>query len=488
MSKNSFTKNFNNCVAGFPIASVAAHMVLHEGLLKDIGKVGALAGLGYLGYNYGDQVGNLVNQAGSAMGFGDHNVVGDTLGNWHNTAKNWVQDSFPGKLAGLGGDDALKRQAETEAIEKYKTDAAAAKQQRINDAFKNISDPQQREAVLKQIEIDHNNAAKRAGEYAVLKKQGELDSERSGGRTNAGALHAAESQYNKNSQIQLPDASNAVNAGANAGGAAGQAFKPVDQQGTSGGIVKTTGHQGSGQPPVQESQPERPQAQQPVQGTPAPQPAPQQQPAPKNDVKLNIDPNKYNQYAQAIPAGAEFGLTPTTNSNSIPQQNQQSVIQTGVNAVNQGVSAQRQADADREYQQADQQHQQGMIQTSAAGAADQIRDSVGNVRTPGMQLNANPQATQRLTGNQPSMAAGTNANLGNVQNPVFKYKNHQDLNTVNFDTQHDLKKTTLGSSFTPNQNQSNPSPFGPKQQNQSQNPQGMKINPQRSETLNQGRK
>ena len=116
MSKNSFAENFNNCVSGFPIASVAAHVVLHEGLLKDIGKVGALAGLGYLGYNYGDKLGDWANQAGDAMGLnstdGENagtNAVGRALTGAHNWAKEGLQDSIVGKAAGLGGPGAQQR-------------------------------------------------------------------------------------------------------------------------------------------------------------------------------------------------------------------------------------------------------------------------------------------------------------------------------------------------------------------------------------------
>jgi len=120
MSKNSFTKNFNSCVAGFPIASVAAHMVLHEGLLKDIGKVGALAGLGYLGYNYGDKLGEWTHDAGEWLNnkgahIGDWNIgntvntIGDKLTGAHNWAKEGLQDSVLGQATGLGGPEAQQR-------------------------------------------------------------------------------------------------------------------------------------------------------------------------------------------------------------------------------------------------------------------------------------------------------------------------------------------------------------------------------------------
>ncbi len=124
MSKNSFTKNFNSCVAGLPIASVAAHMVLHEGLLKDLGKLGALAGVGYLGYNYGDEIGNLANKAGDLFGANDTdganagtNAVGRALTGAHNWMKNAVEDNAVGRYFNLGGDRAFDQQYYNHTLE-----------------------------------------------------------------------------------------------------------------------------------------------------------------------------------------------------------------------------------------------------------------------------------------------------------------------------------------------------------------------------------
>ena len=117
MSKNSFTKNFNSCVAGLPIASVAAHIVLNEGLLKDIGKLGALAGVGYLGYNYGDKIGDAANAVGDWFGANDTeganagtNAVGRALTGAHNWMKNTVEDNWLGHQFNLGGERAFDQQ------------------------------------------------------------------------------------------------------------------------------------------------------------------------------------------------------------------------------------------------------------------------------------------------------------------------------------------------------------------------------------------
>ena len=143
MSNNSFAENFNDCVTGFPIASVAAHMVLHEGLIKDLGKVGALAGLGYLGYNYGDRLGKWANDAGEALGLNDTdgdnpntNFIGRSLSNAHEWTKAKVQDSYPGQFFNLGGTEAAKRQAINAGAEEYATNSAAAMQSKINDIYK----------------------------------------------------------------------------------------------------------------------------------------------------------------------------------------------------------------------------------------------------------------------------------------------------------------------------------------------------------------
>lgn len=166
MSKNSFTKNFNNCVNGFPIASVAAHIVLHEGLLKDIGKLGALAGLGYLGYNYGDKIGDAANWVGQQFGAGEHNVVGDTLGNWHNSAKTWLQDSIPGKMAGLGGEQALERQTRGEAIAQQNAALEAAKQQDIIQITRDNPDLAARTKALQANEQKYNTMKQQIGDKA----------------------------------------------------------------------------------------------------------------------------------------------------------------------------------------------------------------------------------------------------------------------------------------------------------------------------------
>ena len=144
MSKNSFTKNFNNCVAGLPIASVAAHMILHEGLLKDLGKLGALAGIGYLGYNYGDEIGNLANKAGDLFGANDTdganagtNAVGRALTGAHNWMKNAVEDNAVGRYFNVGGDRAFDQQHYNNTLEDLNTRATAAHNSRIGE-YKNL--------------------------------------------------------------------------------------------------------------------------------------------------------------------------------------------------------------------------------------------------------------------------------------------------------------------------------------------------------------
>ena len=119
MSKNSFTKNFNSCVAGFPIASVAAHMVLHEGLGKDLLKIGvpiaALAGL----YNYGDDMAQGIADWGKEhndMNIGGWNVgqaaqnIGNKLNDWHTSGTRWFQDATP-EWMNVGGQGAKDRRA-----------------------------------------------------------------------------------------------------------------------------------------------------------------------------------------------------------------------------------------------------------------------------------------------------------------------------------------------------------------------------------------
>ncbi len=182
MSKNSFTENFNNCVNGFPITSVAAHMVLHEGLLKDIGKVGALAGLGYLGYNYGDKIGDAANWVGQQFGAGEHNVVGDTLGDLHNSAKTWVQDSTPGKFFNLGGDEAAGRRSYESALAashaninaEYKNNLANAKYQLDNGAI----NQNQYDAKVKNYDAQRDQRMTNAQNIATTQYQREMQDQK----------------------------------------------------------------------------------------------------------------------------------------------------------------------------------------------------------------------------------------------------------------------------------------------------------------------
>ena len=168
MSKNSFTKNFNSCVAGFPIASVAAHMVLHEGIIKDIGKIAlpaaALAGL----YNYGDDAAEWV---------GDHinKDVGDKLGDWHRAGKEWTQDTWLGQKAGLGGDEAADRRYYTGqyntnmayAANDYANKMAALNNQRVNgDANGQMMSDEEYQKQKAQIDQDFAARKSRAGNLA----------------------------------------------------------------------------------------------------------------------------------------------------------------------------------------------------------------------------------------------------------------------------------------------------------------------------------
>ena len=168
MSKNSFTKNFNSCVAGFPIASVAAHMILHEGLIKDIGKialpVAALAGL----YNYGDDAADWI---------GDHinKDVGDKLGDWHRAGKEWTQDTWLGQQAGLGGDEAADRRYYTGqyntnmayAANDYNNRMAALNNQRVNgDASGRMMTDEEYQKQKTQIDQDFAARKSRAGNLA----------------------------------------------------------------------------------------------------------------------------------------------------------------------------------------------------------------------------------------------------------------------------------------------------------------------------------
>lgn len=168
MSKNSFTKNFNSCVAGFPIASVAAHMILHEGLIKDIGKIAlpaaALAGL----YNYGDD---------AAEWIGDHinKDVGDKLGDWHRAGKEWTQDTWLGQKAGLGGDEAADRRYYTGqyntnmayAANDYNNRMAALNNQRVNgDASGRMMTDEEYQKQKAQIDQDFAARKSRAGNLA----------------------------------------------------------------------------------------------------------------------------------------------------------------------------------------------------------------------------------------------------------------------------------------------------------------------------------
>lgn len=168
MSKNSFTKNFNSCVAGFPIASVAAHMVLHEGIIKDIGKIAlpaaALAGL----YNYGDDAAEWV---------GDHinKDVGDKLGDWHRAGKEWAQDTWLGQKAELGGDEAADRRYYTGqyntnmayAANDYANKMAALNNQRVNgDANGQMMSDEEYQKQKAQIDQDFAARKSRAGNLA----------------------------------------------------------------------------------------------------------------------------------------------------------------------------------------------------------------------------------------------------------------------------------------------------------------------------------
>ena len=492
MSKNSFTKNFNNCVTGFPIVSVAAHMVLHEGLGKDLLKVGVpaamLAGL----YHYGDDMAQGISDWGANhqdMKLGGWNIgqtaqdIGNKLNDWHTAGTHWAQDSIPGRWAGLGGTEALKRQTINDTAEKYATDTSAALQSKINDIYKNQSlTPMQQEQQINATKEQFKLSGQRAGENAWLQKQGKLDSMQSGGNTNSGSLHAAENQYNKlnglNQPPNLPDANKAVLAGANAGASAATKLTPEAQK-----EPVETNHSETPLPPnskdlwnnptVGQSRklvnPDpnlmKPVSSQPNQQTQVATPT-EQQVQPVNKT-LKFDYSKYNSQAQAIPAGAEFGLTaPESRPSNIeqPSQQQQQNVKVGGNLF-QTPNVQHRGlvtpNIPAQTNTTSAQQPTGQASGGLLHHAEQQSGVAQNQPVQGMKLNANPEMTKNLIGRQ-SYSAGTNSNLSDVQNPVFSGKKRQFLNGSDFNTQNQLKQTTIGGSFSPTQNQARPSPFGPR--------------------------
>lgn len=240
MSKNSFTKNFNSCVAGFPIASVAAHMILHEGLLKDIGKVGALAGLGYLGYNYGDKLGEWTHDAGEWLNNqGAHigswnigntvNTIGDKLTGAHNWAKEGLQDSVLGQATGLGGPEAQQRRN----YEAYFNNGADAIRKNHN-------------AEIAQTEFDYANNKISAAERDTRKAQIEQQSHDSYNDLQAKADAEAASkvkngQYTYKSQAQANPYQSASTTNQSTG-------QPTTQKPGTGASTATLGQPGGQQP------------------------------------------------------------------------------------------------------------------------------------------------------------------------------------------------------------------------------------------------
>lgn len=321
MSKNSFTQNFNDCVAGLPIASVAAHMILHEGLGKDLLKVGVPAAIIAGLYNYGDDMATGISDWGAKhqdMKLGNWNIgqtaqnVGNKLNDWHTAGTHWMQDNWLGKAAGLGGQEALKRQTEEQGASEYLAQAAAAKQQELNDINRTISDPAARATATQQVENKYNSQAKAAGDYAWQQKLTQINGAKQAGQPNPQQPQGQQPQQQGQAQpgaeqfgpprpnpVQataatvagatqapiskpLPDANRALVGGALAGAAGGRAY-------ASGG-----------------------------------QPAQAQQPAPAASTTTTAVQNSVN----AVNRGAN--AAPSTPAAS---------VQTTATAVNQGVNA-----------------------------------------------------------------------------------------------------------------------------------------------------
>lgn len=292
MSKNSFTENFNNCVNGFPIASVAAHMVLHEGLIKDIGKVALPVALAAGLYNYGDDaaewIGNNINKD-----------VGDKLGDWHKAGKEWTQDTWLGQKAGLGGDEAVDRRYYTDQYNKnmayaandYNARMAELNNQRVNgDANGHMMTDEEFQKRKAQIDQGFSDRRTRAGQLAYddtianAQKNGRsaaswTPDERSGyfgknSNASGGDLHKTErdsglAQYNANYDAQK----NQFNASMNRAGQSKSAFLANQTERNISGNM--TGD-GTYIPPKQTTP-----SVQPIPAQPAPQTqTPQAQPAP----------------------------------------------------------------------------------------------------------------------------------------------------------------------------------------------------------------
>lgn len=241
MSKNSFTKNFNNCVAGLPIASVAAHMVLHEGLGKDLLKVGIPAAIAAGLYNYGGDMAQGISDWGAehqGSTLGDFaKTAGDKLHGWHDAGTHWMQDSMLGRAAGLGGEDALKRQTIDDEYAAQLEASKAAMQQEINDAHKNIADPQARSAAIDEIKNKYATQAKQAGEYKWeerLRQQNAksdtsaLQKPQVGGSSTPQKTTPQTSPESgkPNPSVKLSDPNKTILAGATAGAVAGESLAP----------------------------------------------------------------------------------------------------------------------------------------------------------------------------------------------------------------------------------------------------------------------
>ena len=334
MSKNSFTQNFNNCVAGLPIASVAAHMVLHEGLGKDLLKIGVPAAIIAGLYNYGDDMATGISNWGKEhedMKLGNWNIgqtaqtVGNKLNDWHNAGTHWMQDTAPGKWVGLGGEEAAGRQA----YEKAFGDAQVNITKSYNDDVANYT--KQRDDG----KISYDDWNKKVAEAGQLRDQ----------RLGNAQLNAAQDMRDQMTHNKMNP----------------NAYNPQMVQ-FSNGQMTNNPYQQQGQPQGQQpqpqgqqpQQPQQPQGQQPQQQGQAPiskplpdanraavggalagfaggrayasggQPAQAQQPAPAASTAATAVQNSVN----AVNRGAN--AAPSTSAAS---------VQTTANAVNQGVNA-----------------------------------------------------------------------------------------------------------------------------------------------------
>ena len=366
MSKNSFTQNFNDCVAGLPIASVAAHMVLHEGLGKDLLKIGVPAAIMAGLYNYGDDMATGISNWGKEhedVKLGNWNIgqtaqnVGNKLNDWHTAGTHWMQDTAPGKWVGLGGEEAAGRQAYEKAFGDAQTNITKSYADDVANYTKQRDEGK----------ISYDDWNKKVVEAGQLRDQ----------RLGNAQLNAAQ-------DMKYQMIHNKMNP---------NAYNPQMVQFSNGQMTKNTYQpQGQPQPGAEQSGPPRTN---PVQAT-----APISKPLP--------DANRAA--VGGALAGAAGGGAYTSG----------------------GQPAQIQQPA-----------------TATSTAATAVQNSV-NVVNRG--VNAAPST--------PAASVQTTANAVNQGVNVAQPSRHANGSGYDFSEQDKLKKMKLGAQFTPNQNQSKPSPFG----------------------------